>query len=102
GKFLGETTNNVAEYTSVIEGLKYTFSQDPEASVHFRMDSKLVVEQLSGRWKIKDEKLRVLAREATDLYHGRQISFEWVPREQNKRADAIANEAMDLQQSFSR
>ncbi len=102
GRFLGETTNNVAEYTSVIEGLKWTLNEDSEASVHFKMDSKLVVEQLSGRWKIKDEKLRALAKEATELYRGRKITFEWVPREQNKRADAIANEAMDLLSSFSR
>ena len=60
------------------------------------MDSKLVVEQMSGRWQVKHEGLRPLAREAAALRDRfAEITFEWVPRERNKHADRLANEAMD-------
>jgi ribonuclease H / adenosylcobalamin/alpha-ribazole phosphatase len=56
---LGVTTNNVAEYRGLIAGLQAARSIDPEASVEARLDSKLVVEQMSGRWKIKNAALRI-------------------------------------------
>ena len=60
------------------------------------MDSKLVVEQMSGRWQIKHPGLRPLAAQAADLVRRfRKVTFSWVPRAQNKRADALANRAMD-------
>ena len=93
---IGVATNNVAEYRGLIAGLQAAAETDPEAEVEVRMDSKLVVEQMSGRWKVKHDNLQPLAREAAALVRrlGR-VSFRWVPREQNTAADRLANEAMD-------
>jgi broad specificity phosphatase PhoE/ribonuclease HI len=92
---LGTTTNNVAEYTGLIEGLRAAAELNA-THVDVRMDSKLVVEQMSGRWQIKNPGLRPLAAEAAGLV-GRfaAVTFEWIPRERNKAADALANRAMD-------
>lgn len=93
---LGRTTNNVAEYRGLIAGL-HAAADLGATSVLVRMDSKLVVEQMSGRWQVKHEGLRPLAREASGLRDGfAEITFEWVPRERNKHADRLANEAMDI------
>ena len=97
---LGKQSNNVAEYTGLIEGLRAAALVDPGADVHVRMDSKLVVEQMSGRWKIKHEDMRRLAREARELVSGfsgsgGSVSFEWIPRADNKAADALSNDGMD-------
>lgn len=62
----------------------------------------LVVEQMSGRWKITHPDMQVLARRAHELIAGRRVTFEWVPRSDNKRADAAANESMDARDSFRR
>jgi probable phosphoglycerate mutase len=64
------------------------------------MDSKLVVEQMSGRWKIKHPDMRDLAREAHSIIAGTDVTFEWIAREFNSRADAVANESMDRRDSF--
>jgi probable phosphoglycerate mutase len=64
------------------------------------MDSKLVVEQMSGRWKIKHPDMQTLAKEARELLVGRTVAFEWVPREENSRADAAANRALDSASSY--
>jgi ribonuclease H / adenosylcobalamin/alpha-ribazole phosphatase len=92
---LGTTTNNVAEYTGLIAGLRAA-AEINATHVDVRMDSKLVVEQMSGRWQIKNPGLRPLAAEAATLI-GRfaAVTFEWIPRERNKVADALANRAMD-------
>jgi probable phosphoglycerate mutase len=94
---LGIATNNVAEYTGLIEGLRA--AADLGASIaQVRMDSKLVVEQMSGRWKIKHPALQPLALKARDLANRFQrIRFEWIPRAQNSYADRLANQAMDAQ-----
>ena len=97
---LGTASNNVAEYSGLIAGLRSAIEIDPAASVRVRMDSKLVVEQMSGRWKIKHEDMRRLALEARELCStliagGGSVDFEWIPRESNKAADALSNEAMD-------
>ncbi len=93
---LGTTTNNVAEYNGLIAGLKTAADLAPGADVDVRMDSKLVVEQMSGRWQIKHPALRPLAAEAQAAARrmGR-ISYQWVPRAQNAHADRLANQAMD-------
>jgi len=65
-----------------------------------RMDSKLVVEQMSGRWKIKHPDMAVLAAEAKAVIGHRTVSFVWVPRLDNARADAMANRSMDIKESF--
>ena len=100
GIYVGIATNNVAEYTAMLEGLRRVFTIDPTATVHVRMDSKLVVEQMSGRWKIKHPDMQKLAAEAQSLIRGKQVTFEWIPRAQNSRADALANESMDKKLSF--
>ncbi|WP_338683232.1 bifunctional RNase H/acid phosphatase [Streptomyces acidiscabies] len=96
--FLGVATNNVAEYNGLLAGLRAAHALNPSAAVHVRMDSKLVVEQMSGRWQIKHPALRPLATEAARLLPGDRVSYEWIPRAQNKRADRLANKAMDAGQ----
>jgi probable phosphoglycerate mutase len=93
---LGATTNNVAEYRGLIAGLETAADLAPGADVHVRMDSKLVVEQMSGRWQIKHPAMRPLASRASAAARrlGR-VSYEWVPRAQNTHADRLANQAMD-------
>ncbi len=94
-EFIGTATNNVAEYQGLIAGL--TAARDLGARrVSVRMDSKLVVEQMRGTWQVKHPGLRDLAREAAALRQSfESITFDWIPREQNKHADRLANEAMD-------
>ncbi|XNZ00967.1 reverse transcriptase-like protein [Micrococcus luteus] len=92
---LGKASNNVAEYSGLIAGLKLARQLDPSARVHVKMDSKLVVEQMSGRWRIKHEDMRRLAAEARGLYPAGRVDYEWIPRAKNKDADQLSNEAMD-------
>jgi len=92
---LGVATNNVAEYTGLLEGLRAAVEIDPTALVEARLDSKLVVEQMSGRWAIKNDALRRIALEARDVLPRDQVTYTWVPREQNAAADKLANESMD-------
>lgn len=94
---LGHATNNVAEYRSVVAALEWIANQpDGEAAVvHVRMDSKLVVEQMSGRWKIKHPDMKELALRARAALKPQQVTYEWVPRERNRRADALVNEVLD-------
>ncbi|MEU9238302.1 bifunctional RNase H/acid phosphatase [Streptomyces sp. NPDC048385] len=94
-EYLGVVTNNVAEYRGLLAGLRAAHTLDPTATVHVRMDSKLVIEQMSGRWKIKHPDMRPLAAEASRVFPADRVTYEWIPREQNKHADRLANEAMD-------
>ncbi|MFD5146445.1 bifunctional RNase H/acid phosphatase [Streptomyces sp. NPDC058401] len=94
-EYIGVATNNVAEYKGLIAGLKAAHELDPDALVLVRMDSKLVVEQMSGRWKIKHPDMKPLAAEAAKVMPRAQVTYEWIPREKNKHADRLANEAMD-------
>lgn len=99
--YLGVASNNVAEYRALIAGITRALELDSECALLIRMDSKLVVEQMSGRWKIKHPDMKVLAAEAAQLLRGKSARFEWIPREKNFRADALANQAMDTRTSFS-
>ena len=95
GEAIGTATNNVAEYRGLIAGLTAAAELGAH-SVAVRMDSKLVVEQMSGRWQVKHEGMRELAREAIALRQRfDEVTFQWVPRAQNKHADRLANEALD-------
>lgn len=94
-EFIGTATNNVAEYKGLVAGLRAAHALDPEASVRVRMDSKLVVEQMSGRWQIKHPDMKPLAAEARSVFPAGRVTYEWIPRAQNKHADRLANEAMD-------
>lgn len=100
GVFVGVATNNVAEYSGLVAGLTRAREIDPDAVIHVRMDSKLVVEQMSGRWKIKHPDMRTLAIEANAVASGATVTYEWIAREFNSRADAVANESMDRRASF--
>src|SRR5205814_4457641 len=88
-------TNNVAEYRGVIAGLTAAHEIDATAEVEVRLDSKLVVEQLSGRWQVKHPDMRVLAKQAISVWPEGRVRFVWVPREQNRAADRLVNEALD-------
>ncbi|MER8010407.1 bifunctional RNase H/acid phosphatase [Streptomyces sp. NPDC094149] len=94
-EYIGVATNNVAEYRGLLAGLRAAYGLDPSATVHVRMDSKLVVEQMSGRWKIKHPDMKPLAMEAARVFPAERVTYEWIPRERNKHADRLANEAMD-------
>ncbi|WP_225097066.1 bifunctional RNase H/acid phosphatase [Streptomyces sp. CoH27] len=94
-EYLGVVTNNVAEYRGLLAGLRAAHALDPTATVRVRMDSKLVVEQMSGRWKIKHPDMKPLAAQSRSIFPPDQVTYEWIPREQNKHADRLANEAMD-------
>lgn len=94
---LGVTTNNVAEYRGLIAGLRAALDLGAD-DVEVRMDSKLVVEQMAGRWKVRHPAMQPLAREAGELVAELgSVRFGWIPRARNARADALANRAMDAQ-----
>ncbi|MBA3252106.1 MAG: bifunctional RNase H/acid phosphatase [Geodermatophilaceae bacterium] len=98
---IGVATNNVAEYRGLIAGLAAAAEFDPGA-VEVRMDSKLVVEQMSGRWKIKNADLQALALQAQRLARDLpRPTYRWIPREQNAHADRLANAAMDAAAGLS-
>ncbi|MDP3983706.1 MAG: reverse transcriptase-like protein [Acidimicrobiia bacterium] len=101
GEFIGVATNNVAEYRGLVAALEYLAEHDPEASVVARLDSKLVVEQMSGRWKIKHPGMKELSLRARRAFPPNQVSYEWVPRHRNKAADAIVNRCLDRAASES-
>ncbi|MGH3767455.1 MAG: bifunctional RNase H/acid phosphatase [Pseudonocardiaceae bacterium] len=99
---LGSTTNNVAEYSGLIAGLRAAVKEGAVAA-EARLDSKLVVEQMSGRWQVKQPHLRPLVTEAAGLARELgEVTYTWVPRARNAHADRLANEAMDAQAGVSR
>ena len=110
GKKIGETTNNVAEYTAVVEALLYLVDREPLGktrdkqgtedkieSIEFFLDSTLVVNQLNGLFKVKESHLRELLLRVRGLEEdmGCFIRYHAIPREQNELADALVNEALD-------
>jgi probable phosphoglycerate mutase len=98
GSTIGRATNNVAEYSGLIGGLRMAMELAPHAEIEVRMDSKLVVEQMAGRWKIKHPDMKPLAVEATGLAPF-GTTYTWIPREKNAYADRLANEALDGKRS---
>lgn len=99
GKKLGVQTNNYAEYSAVIAALSWILknTEMKAQSVHFYLDSKLAVEQLSGRWRIKSENVRPLFLSVKNLEQKLAIPifYTHVPREKNKEADLLVNNALD-------
>ncbi len=98
--FLGHTTNNVAEYTAIVRGIELLLLrlgvEAKTATVDVEMDSKLVVEQMKGNYKIKHPNLKPLAARVKEMIPCFQkVTFTHIPREKNKDADALANKAMD-------
>ena len=96
GLTLGVTTNNVAEYSALVAGLEMARALDPEAALDVRMDSRLVIEQMAGRWKVKHPAMKPLHAKA-QLLTPSVVTWTWVPREENKAADALVNAALDGQ-----
>jgi len=98
-KFLGETTNNQAEYMAVIEGLKAAIEMGAK-SVELRADSELVVKQINGQYKVKKPELKPRHAEVMGLLEkfGSYV-VKYIPREKNAAADALANEAIDKRQT---
>lgn len=94
GERIGVATNNVAEYRGLIAGLELYRTYADGARLEARLDSKLVVEQMSGNWKIKHPDMKPLALQAKRIAP-EGTRYTWVPREQNKHADRLANEALD-------
>lgn len=93
-KYLGIKTNNFAEYTGALYGIKRAIELWA-TQMELYMDSKLVIEQLSGKWKIKNEELKKIYLEIQALLWNIKISYNWIPREKNKIADELSNKAMD-------
>lgn len=92
---LGETTNNVAEYTALVRALERARELDGKR-VHVRSDSELMVKQMKGQYKVRHEGLLPLYEQAKKLVkHFERVTFEHVRREENKRADRLCNEALD-------
>ncbi|CRK61831.1 FIG006762: Phosphoglycerate mutase family [Alloactinosynnema sp. L-07] len=97
GEGIGVATNNVAEYRGLIAGLEAA-AELGATSVQVLMDSKLVVEQMMGRWQVKHPAMQPLAARAKELVRDfRDVDFTWIPRDRNKHADRLANAAMDRQ-----
>ncbi|MCW2800225.1 MAG: bifunctional RNase H/acid phosphatase [Aeromicrobium sp.] len=96
GETIGIATNNVAEYRGLIAGLEMAREHTPDAELEVRMDSKLVIEQMAGRWKVKHVDMKPLVLQAQQLLPP-SVTWTWVPREQNTAADALANAALDDQ-----
>ena len=93
---IGQGTNNIAEYRAAIEGLKAARSLGA-TEIEVRMDSQLIVEQINGRYKVKNTALKVLHAEMLELLK----AVDWhavahIPRDQNQRADELANLAYDV------
>ncbi|MFM6841131.1 MAG: bifunctional RNase H/acid phosphatase [Candidatus Planktophila sp.] len=92
---IGTATNNVAEYSGLLAGLTHIHQLDPEATIEVAMDSKLVVEQMSGRWQIKHADMRDLAKQCRNAHNPTLVTYKWIPRDENSHADRLANKALD-------
>jgi probable phosphoglycerate mutase len=92
---IGIATNNVAEYSGLLAGLSHIHQLDKDATVEVAMDSKLVVEQMSGRWQIKHADMRDLAKQCRDAHTASLVTYSWIPRDENSHADRLANKALD-------
>jgi ribonuclease HI len=96
-EYLGDGTNNIAEYKAVIKALETTHSMG-EMEVHIKSDSELVVKQLNNEYRVKDPELVLLKKHVDRLCVGIKVSFEHIPREKNKEADKLSKEAVILAQ----
>ena len=94
-EYIGEGTNNVAEYTAVIRALE-TAHHIGDMKVHIKSDSELVIRQLNGDYKVKDLKLKPLKRKIEHLCKGLDVTSEHIPREKNAEADQLSKEAAEL------
>ena len=101
GEYIGETTNNIAEYSGLVYALKHAKKGTDETDMakvdlEVRMDSELIIKQMKGEYKVKNEGLKPFFLEAKKLIsHFHSVSFVHIPREENKEADAMVNKALD-------
>lgn len=94
-EFIGEQTNNYAEYMAVIRALEMAIASGSK-DVHLKVDSQLLVRQMSGQYKVKAKGIKPLFMKVKELAeHFNQIKYEHIKREFNKQADRLANEALD-------
>lgn len=94
--YIGIATNNFAEYTALIEALKWLVANAPGENLEFNLDSQLVVSQLTGLYKVKNTDIKVLVSKVKELeVNFKNISYKHIPREKNKEADALVNYALD-------
>lgn len=99
GKYIGETTNNQAEYQALLMALEKALEFKAE-TVNCFLDSELVVKQMKGEYKVKDKALGLLFIKAWNLVQKfKNTTFNHIPREKNKQADALVNQALDKQAS---
>lgn len=95
GKYIGEATNNVAEYTALLTAIKRA-RELGATSIDFMMDSELVVRQMKREYKVKEPSLAVLFTKVwNEIIYFRKVTFTHIPREKNKRADQMVNVAID-------
>jgi probable phosphoglycerate mutase len=97
GAFIGVASNNVAEYEGLIAGLSTVNQIDPTATILVKMDSKLVIEQMSGRWKVKHPNMKALVKKAFATHDPKLVAYQWIPRDENSHADSILNDVLDSQ-----
>ncbi len=88
-------TNNVAEYSALIRALERVRRSGLDERVVVRSDSRLVVNQMMGKWRVKAPNIMPLYRKAVALAKDMDVVFEWVPREENTRADSLARKAYE-------
>jgi len=100
GVICGVATNNVAEYKGMIAGVEAAKKLFDNPVLDIRLDSKLVVEQMSGRWKVKHPDMQQLVKHAWQVIGDTEVRFTWVPRENNSDADRMANKALDTGADF--
>ena len=92
--YSNDSTNNVAEYTALIKALEWLSRNQLRGSIRIRSDSKLVVSQINGEYKVKSKRIIPLYRQAMSLKNSfPSIEIAWVPREENREADALTNRA---------
>ncbi len=93
-EYIGEATNNVAEYRALVMALEKARNFEYE-EIECRLDSELIVRQLRGQYKVKDAKMKELCEKVRELTFFKPVAFLYVPREKNKKADRLVNEAID-------
>lgn len=96
-EYLGEGTNNIAEYKAIIKALETAHSMG-EMEVHIKSDSELAIRQLTNVYKVKDPELVLLKKHVEHLCAGIKVSFEHISRERNNEADKLSKEAVILAQ----
>lgn len=93
-EYLGKKTNNEAEYLALIKGLERLKEHNPQKANLFA-DSEFLIKQVKGEYKVKAQNIKPLHEKVMSLISGMQINFHWVPREDNSKADSLANKGID-------